>query len=161
MLNQDLRDNVAFLANPPACRVYHNANQSFADAGLAGVSFNSERYDTASMHDTVTNNGRITLNTAGLYLVTLDGHFAAAGDYTEVYGFIRLNNTTYIAQGGPGAATAGGLNVGFNVATVYKFAANDFVTADAVQNNTGGAARNLLASGNYSPEFSATWLALG
>lgn len=147
--------------DPPACRVYHNANQSFTDATLNGVAFNSERYDTNTMHDTVTNNNRITINTAGLYLVTFDGHFAAASDYTEVYGFIRVNNTSYIAQGGPGAATGGGLNVGFNVATVYKFAANDYVTADAVQNNTANAARNLVASGNYSPEFSATWIGRG
>jgi hypothetical protein len=161
MLNQDLRDNPAFLANPPACRVYHNADQSFADAARATAAFNSERYDTAAMHDTVTNNSRITMPVAGLYLVTFNGHFIGSSDYNLVDCEIRLNGATTIAVSNSlqhNVITAAPRLV---VAFVYKYAAGDYVEARPYQDNTSAAARNLQAVGNYSPEFSATWIGLG
>lgn len=147
--------------NPPACRVFHSAAQSVASGALAAVAFDSERFDTDTMHDTVTNNGRITFNTAGLYVVSFSGLFAAASDYTAVYGFLRLNGTTYIAQSGPGSHGTANFNAGITVTTPYKFIAGDFVIVEVTQQNGPAAARNLLATGNYSPEFSAVWVGTG
>lgn len=55
------------IANPPAANVYHTTPQSIANGVLTVLAFNSERYDTDSMHDNATNNNRITVQTAGVY----------------------------------------------------------------------------------------------
>jgi hypothetical protein len=150
---------VDYLANPPACRVYHNAAQSLADNTATIIAFNSERYDTASMHDTVTNNSRITIPAAGLYLVTFTGDMANDNDYLYIETLFVLNGATFIAGSTIGAST-----VAFPkpfLSTVYKFAVNDYVQVRILQDNTSGNANNLSSGGNYSPEFSATWIGLG
>lgn len=50
--------------------MYTTAATTFAQNTLLAIPFNQERYDTASMHDNVTNNSRITAPSAGYYLVT-------------------------------------------------------------------------------------------
>lgn len=161
MMNQDVRDNISFLANPPACRVYHNANQNITNGiGNQVVLFNSERYDTDNMHSTVTNTGRITFNTAGIYVISFSGVLFAATDYTYSECYVQMNGTTPILLGakiyGPThnspSLFAGG---------TYKFAVNDYITVQLGQANAAAASRNLLSAGNYSPEFSATWIGLG
>lgn len=158
--NTDLVDNITFLANPPACRVYHNTTQSINDATETTVTFNSERYDTASMHDTATNPERITIGTAGLYIVTFCGMFPGLTTYSAAYCVVRLNGTTNIAIDQRGI-TAFNVSHTVGVTTVYKFAANDYIEARVYQDNTASSAQNLLSTGNAFPEFSATWIGLG
>jgi hypothetical protein len=159
--NANVRDNVAFLANPPACRVYHNANQSIANNATLAVAFNSERFDTAAMHDTVTNNGRITFPVTGLYLVSLSVVLATATDYRGITAGILLNGTTSIAEAGV-MDNYINLYPAVTIATLYKFTAAEYVTAKVWQTNAAAAARNLLAAvGNHTPEFSAVWVGLG
>jgi hypothetical protein len=154
-----LVDSINVLANPPACRVYHNANQSIAHFSSVVAAFNSERYDTDAMHDIATNNSRITINTAGLYVVTFSGEMASAADYTWIQVLIRLNGTTAIAaqtlQG-----NAGGFVQQISLSTQYKFAAANYIEVVLFHANGASAARNLNAAGNLSPEFSATWVGL-
>lgn len=155
-MNLEWGGNASFLANPPACRVYHNATISIPNATLTALTFNSERYDTDTMHNTVTANSRITFNTAGLYVVSATGEYAANGTGDRRI-HIRLNTGNYIAwQVIPAFA---GLGSGFACTTVYKFAAGDYVEAFAYQ--TSGAALNMQQFANYSPEFAATWIGLG
>lgn len=150
-----------FLANPPACRVFHNTTQSYTDAVEASQAFNSERFDTNSMHDTVTNNTRITFNTAGLYIVGFTGTFDAGADYANAYAFLRLNGTTYIEIGTEGRSVVGIAAQTVAFKTLYKFAVADYVEVRALQNNTAGAARNMTSGSNFSPEFYAVWVGLG
>lgn len=160
--NQDIRDNVSFLANPPACRVYHNANQSLANGAETTLAFNSERFDTANMHDTVTNNSRITIPTAGLYLLTFSAVWQVAADYQWIYVYPRLNGGTQIGVGTSAAPfNSGSIRHHSLLTTVYKFAAGDYVEIRAAQANSAVAARTLDFIGNGSPEFSATWIGLG
>ena len=159
-LNQDVRDNMLFLANPPACRVYHNTTQVMADATETVVAFNSERYDTDSMHSTVTNNSRITFTTGGLYLLTFNGVLAALTTYSLVYTFFRLNGTTSLGYAGF-TPTAFSASPNLVNTTVYKFAAADYVQVLIYQDNTANVGVNLNSGANYSPEFSATWIGLG
>lgn len=156
-LNVDVRDNVSFLANPPACRVYHNAAQSYANTATAVASaFNTERYDTDTMHDNVTNNSRITIKTAGLFLVEGTGAFAINATGGRFIG-VKLNGTTFLAAAvHPGNASLGGH---MTVSTIYKFAVNDYIELTFAQNS--GGALNLDAAAAYSPEFAATWIGLG
>jgi hypothetical protein len=162
MLNQDLRDNVAFLANPPACRVYKAAVQSLTNNSEASVIFDTERYDTNSMHDTVTNNTRITFNTAGLYVITCCLEMVDRTDYTEVYAFLRLNGAgNGIAIDRRVSADAADLVSALNLVTTYKFAAADYVEVRIRQSNVAAAAANLSAIPNRSAELTATWVGLG
>lgn len=148
--------------SPPACRVYHNANQSITNAVVTVVAFNSERYDTDTMHDTATNNSRITIKTAGLYIVTFTAVFAVGTDYTMTDQWFRMNGATPLAVGAKQQSNAGvSASPGLNVTTIYKFAVNDYIEVMVEQRNGVPNARNLAAAGNYSPEFAATWIGLG
>ena len=60
-----------------SCRVYHSTTQSLSDDVLTTISLNSEQFDTDTMHDTVTNNERITIKTAGKYLIVGEISFSA------------------------------------------------------------------------------------
>lgn len=150
-----------YLANPPACRVYHNTTQSVSDSVVTPLVFNSERFDTDTMHDTVTNTGRITFKTAGLYIVTLTFAYANAADYLSASAKIRLNGATELVETFGGTQTDANDHYFVNVTTLYKFAVNDYVEALAWQNNTANTARNVVAAGNKSPEFAAVWVGLG
>lgn len=146
--------------NPPACRVYNNANQSINDNAETTVAFNSERYDTDGMHDTVTNNSRITFNTAGLYVVSFNGAFPGGADYSVIYAYVRLNGATDIVldQRTPSTFVA---NLALLLFTTYKFAAGDYIEVRVYHDNTANTARNLLTVANFTPEFSAVWVGLG
>src|SRR5678815_4874680 len=80
----------------PKARVYHNTTQSIANNTNVALAFNSERFDTDTIHDLSTNNSRLTCRTAGTYLLL--GHFGTAANATgrRVIA-IRLTGSTYIA----------------------------------------------------------------
>jgi len=149
-----------WLANPPACRVYHNTTQSLTTAVETPLAFNTERYDTASMHDTVTNNGRITMPVAGLYMVSL--HIEYAANATGVrYSSIRANGaSTYLFQDTRSASSALGTVV--NLGGIVKLNAGDYIVAYAYQ-SSGGALNITAGSATIysSSDFSATWIGLG
>jgi hypothetical protein len=164
LMNTDWAGNIAFLANPPACRVYHNATQSIAHATETSLIFNSEDNDTDTMHDTVTNNGRITFNTAGLYVVTACIPFDRSTDYTHTYCVIRLNGTTtHIVATSDGTSTsAADADVFHNPTSPYKFAVNDWIDVRVYHRNGAATARNInpRAAGR-AMFFSAVWHGLG
>lgn len=152
-----VKADLDFLANPPACRVTKAAAQSIATSALTAVTFDTERYDTDTMHDNVTNNTRITIKTAGLYTVGAAIEWAAGGTSFRLL-LIRLNGTTPIAQLiGPPETT--GVATDQTLSTVYKFAVNDYIEVMAQQNS--GGALNVSKINNSSPEFWATWIGLG
>ena len=55
---------------PPACKVYANAAKAMVNNTWTSVEFAAEVYDTDEMHNNVTNNSRITIGTAGIYMFT-------------------------------------------------------------------------------------------
>lgn len=138
----------------PACRVYNNANISVG-SGFTALTFNTERFDTDTMHSTSVNTGRITFTTAGVYQVTGHVEFAASAGGTVRAVEIRVDGSTVIAQvNGPGLGASATVNL--TVTAMYAFTAAQYVELLAYQ-DTGGSL-NVLASGNYSPEFSAVWV---
>lgn len=154
-----------YLANPPACRVYHNTTQSVGSGGSLALAFNTELYDTDTMHDTVTNNSRITAKTAGIYLLNAAVQVAAAADYTIFETYFRVNNATVVAVNSMGTwadATDGPLLS--NTAT-FKLAVNDYVEVVVFQKNGAAAARSIQAANATTNHFkasaAATWIGLG
>lgn len=138
----------------PACRVYNNANISVG-AGFVALTFNTERFDTDTMHSTSVNTGRITFTTAGIYQLTGHAEFDASAGGTVRALEIRVDGTTVIAQVNSTQLGAGA-SVNLTVTATYAFTAAQYVELLAYQ-DTGGSL-NVLASGNYSPEFSAVWV---
>jgi len=156
--NTDLVDNITFLANPPACRVTSSGTQSVGDASfLNPVLFDTESYDTDSMHSTSVNTGRITFNTAGVYVVSFNCRFTTASDYLYTQAQLLLNGAGHIGgstvQGNSGTSYEPWLTV----TAQHKFAAADYCVCSVFQDNSGAAARNLLAAAS----FSAVWVGLG
>ncbi|MCH7843503.1 MAG: hypothetical protein IID01_12150 [Chloroflexi bacterium] len=132
-------------------RAYHSANQSITHNTGTTLAFNSERWDTDTIHDTSSNNSRLTCKTAGKY--TIVGQIEwDANSSSERLLKIRLNGSTTIAlitslpMGGALFDTTA------QVVTTYDLAVNDYVEL-FVQQNTGGSL-NIKAKANWSPEFS-------
>jgi hypothetical protein len=135
-----------------SCRVTHNATQSIPHNTLTIVSFNTEESDTDVMHNVTTNNSRITIQTAGTYLVGFNGILASAADYSHIRAVLLVNGATTIAiDRRPG--TGAGVDQTINVSTTYPFDAGDYVQVQVGQVNTASAARNLNAAVDNTPEF--------
>jgi len=161
LMNTDWAGNITFLANPPACRAYNSTNLSLNDAADTLVTFDSERFDTDTMHDLASNTGRLTIRTAGVYVLTFTGAIAAGTDYLDVRCWFRLNGATRIGFGTMSPMSTNVENMYLSATTIYKLAVNDYVEVMVHQNNSLNTARNLLVLGNSSPEFAAAWVGLG
>lgn len=142
------------------CRVTRTAVQSITDATLTSVAFDAEVFDNDGMHDTVTNNSRITIVTAGIYWVGFTGMFAGAADYTRCFATLRINGTTEIART-PLQSTSTSTTPQLAVSTAYEFDAADYIEVQVFQDNTANAARNLEQTADRSPEFFATRIGSG
>jgi hypothetical protein len=96
-----VRDNLEFLIDPPACSVFNSAAQSLVDGVATVLNANSENFDNNAMHSTVTNNSRITIQTAGRYLLLARVDFAGNASGVRE---IRFNlNGSLLAVGFTGA----------------------------------------------------------
>lgn len=133
----------------PAARVYNDANISATNADWTTLTFNSERFDTDTIHDTSTNSERLTCKTAGKYIIVGNAFFAAnaGGDIRWIRIFYNNTNNIGIAPGIDNVNSAAMMNV----CTIYDLAVNDYVTLGVYQDS--GGALNITAAGNYSPEF--------
>lgn len=133
----------------PCARAYNSIDQSVASAETT-LTFDSERYDTDGIHSTVSNTGRLTATTAGLYAIKAHIKWASTPGINAFLA-IRLNGTTYIARTGPVAS--GGL-LEMTISTDYVLAASDYVEVRASSTST----LNVTAAPNYSPEFMMHWV---
>lgn len=139
--------------NPPRAFVYHNATQSIADATDTAVAFNSEFVDPAALHDTATNNSRITIPTGegGFWLFTARVEFAAsAAGQRKIY--FRKGGSTELA-GLLLDAAAGSQVTKLALSFYVDMAAGTYMEVIVSQNS--GGALNLSAS----PYFTAQRIA--
>jgi hypothetical protein len=127
-------------------RVYNNANISIATATNVNLTFNTERYDTDSIHSTVSNTSRLTANTAGIYLIS-----AAISWENDVNGSrqmgLYLNGSTQCAI----SRVCADDPVRHTVSTIYELSVGDYFEVRVYQDS--GSTLNVLVAGNYSPEF--------
>lgn len=137
----------------PQVRAFHNVSQSIPNAVATALLFNSERWDTDTMHDNVTNNSRLTANTDGLYQIDFSGEWDTNATGQRQF-FLQVNGTTPIAvirHDASGASTTQ-----MNVSSQYQLSAGDFVEVFAFQNS--GGALDVLANAQFSPEFSMSFI---
>lgn len=133
-------------------RVYNSANISINTATDTILTFDSERWDTDTMHSTVSNSSRITFTTAGKYFVNCQIAFSANDVGQRVVALVINGTGTRIAdirQFNSGAVNS----TRFQASTIWDFAAAEYVECRVAQ-DTGGNL-DVVASPNQSPEFMA------
>lgn len=160
------------LFDGPACMATRTSNQTFGTSGTwATMNFNSaDLYDTDTMHDTVTNNARITFTHAGVYRVRANLAWAAGGSGDRA-AIIQVNSGGAVGASNvtiAGLYTVGsGINPFISLEGTYKAAAADYVELFAVQASGGslvmlGSGSLLNASIGLAPcYFSAEWIGTG
>jgi len=148
----DLGENSNNFRVPAACRALATGTtQTLASGAATAIQFPAEEYDTDGMHDNSTNNSRLTINTAGLYLFTcwiVTGATAGAR-----YIYCRKNGADVMyrpALVDPVTAASGGIVDG--IAAVVNCAAADYLEA-AIFHNTGSAVT--VGTGSWA---TATWI---
>lgn len=104
------------------CRLRRSGTQAIS--GTTTVSWDAEDYDTDTMHDNTTNPTRITINTAGKYMIECMLTTTATGTGT-VRGRINVNGGTTIAYD---RITSAGFH-SLKMVTTYNFAVGDYIEA--------------------------------
>ena len=129
---------------PPACKVYKTGGASITDNTV--ITWDLERFDTDTMHSTVTNTGRITINTAGIYLVSFVYLVNFSGTITKEQPQIRKNggSNAYNIKYGSGVT-----NTAHSMHTILNLAATDYV--EALITFTGGS--SFVIDGNEETSF--------
>lgn len=123
------------LANPPTARVYNDSIIAVANATWTALPMTLERFDTNSIHDTATNNTRLTAKTAGKYLII--GYFRIAQNATgQRLAAIRLNGTPMIARVTENPNSTA-VSPELCVSTIWNMALNDYVELYAFQDSGG------------------------
>lgn len=130
------RDNGEFFVDPPACSVFGSSAQSVPDSSPTPLTANSESFDNDSMHSTVTNTSRLTMQTAGRYLCVATATFAA-----DVDGFRRLTfrvdgTTSHTAVTAP--VSSGSVNAGITGVRALVLNAGQYV--EVLATHSAGAA---------------------
>lgn len=120
------------LVVPPACVAGASATLNVANATWTAVTFTTERFDTDSLHDNVTNPSRFSITTPGIYQISsfVGWSGAVGGSLRDLA--VRINGTTYVAYG-RGPVAGGGLT---SVSVAYDLAAGDYVEIAAYQDST-------------------------
>ena len=130
------------------CHCTDSADQAISTASWTAIDFDTELYDTDTMHDTVTNNSRITFTTAGKYLVIgtvpLD---PLTADRFAIQ--LELNGTTELSREDIDPSTVRRTQISI----IYNFAATDYVQLLVFQDSGGNI--NTDGTGNGGVRFMA------
>ena len=151
--NTYVRDNTAFLHAPPRCSIVNSGNQSIPNAADTDLTFDTEEYDTDTMHSTVTNQERIVAKTAGVYLVSCGVEFAANTTGSRQVK-ITVNNASVVGYQNT-TSTLNNVVVRLNVAAQIYMDVDDYVKAVVYQDSAGSL--NVVAA-NGTPFFRAVWI---
>lgn len=139
--NQSVRDNLLFLKdrvdNPPRALVTHNTTQSIANNTVTALAFNTEVSDSATLHDTVTNNSRITVPAGQGGWWYFSGFAAFASNATgQRQVALRLNGTTILGAQQVDT-TAGSQETRLQTSFEGVFVAGDYMEVVVLQNSGG------------------------
>jgi hypothetical protein len=142
----------------PAAHVTHSAIQNvpYTNPSITTLAFDTERYDTAGMHSTTTNNSRLTAPVNGIYVVTAQVRWEFPVPAQSISLALRENGTTYIAW------EDGDAQVSYQeVSTQVQLAAGDYVEVLVEQASQNQSTLGIAHIDQVSPEFAMTWLAPG
>lgn len=135
-------------------RVYKSADQVMADQlDYFSVSFNSEDFDNLDLHDTVTNNDRLTIPSGmgGVYEVSVMLQFSGFTGASFFWVFIEKNGTTPLVRtssgrsGTPAVADAEGELV--LAMPQVELLSGDYLRLMAGRNDIGGSGVDVTIKG--------------
>lgn len=129
---------------PIGCRAVRSSTVSVAHATEQTISWNSEDYDSGTMHDNSSNPDRITVPEAGDYIIAGYAAFAVSVAASAIRFY--KNGVSLGFYYVPGSVTGTG-DVG--AMRPERLAANDYITMSVFQSNGSSAARNLTQSQSF------------
>jgi len=128
--------------------------QVIPDSTVTAITFDSEDWDNASMHDNVTNKSRITAPVAGIYIgafyVTFDPN--STGDRRAM---LRVNNDAIWLSQLENSPSGSEVTV-LAACGLVKLAANDYVELQVAQTSGGNLNTQPIGYGLGSPRLSLT-----
>lgn len=133
-----------------SCRVYHSVSQTLTTGVLLFSAFDTEIWDSDAIHNTVTNNSRLTCKTAGKYVIGGGGQFFPNATGRR-HAQIRLNGSTVIATQHLQAVTDANAPTSLSVNTIYELAVNDYAELGFFQ--ASGVDLSISGGVIYSPWF--------
>ena len=146
----DIGENVNNYRVPPMVKCTRSGNLSYTSN--TDIAWNDEDYDTDTMHDTVTNNARITPTTAGIYLVTFSVAYTFSGTSADFQIFIQKNGSDAANRFYNVSRTTLHRDV---ISAVIDFnGSTDYVTCKFSM----GGGSNFSVTENAQSYFSAAWL---
>lgn len=165
-LNTYLRDNLNTFLNPPRCQLSRasGSNQAIASGAFDAISWaaGAEYYDTDNMW-AVANPTRITMNTAGLYLISGHAGFAPGGIGSLTKRSLRLTlgaGAVLLREVSDTVVASDTHYWNREVTLIAQFTAGQYVELKAFQDT--GAPLNIVAwSGSdtgATPQIAAKWL---
>lgn len=134
---------------PKKVRVYKDSAQSITNNTETLITFNQETFDNDTMHDNATNNSRITITTAGVYLIKAQLAFASnSTGYRQA--LFKKSNSSALAY--VTIAAANGERTNVQITTLAELSASDYIEVYGRQTSGG----NLNIEGAASDPYYAT-----
>ncbi len=140
--------NAAHVLAGEGARVYHDADQNISTATTTVLAFNTEKYDTDTIHDNVTNNSRLTCKTAGKYLIVANVAFAGHATGSR---WVTIQFGGAIAMASDRRLAVTTFEPVLSVSTIYNLGVNEYVEVQVYQDSGGVLA--VKAYGEISPQF--------
>ena len=134
---------------PPACKATRSSDLSFTSA--TAIAWNSEDFDTDAMHDIVTNSTRVTVNTDGIYIVTLALSMIYTGTLTGANVELMKNGSTFSFTSLQSSRTSDLVSSYTGITTAV---ATDYFEAKV----TISGATALIVKADTKCSFSAVWV---
>jgi hypothetical protein len=140
-----------------SCGVFNTTDITTNNGAAKLLTWDSETFDTAGMHSTTSNTDRITIQTAGLYIVNVVTFWDVDPDGVRFVAISKNDNGTFgtgttisFAQYAPPAAAS----PAFSVSQAARFAVGDVLRIYVIQ-DAGG---NLLLFGTNSGSPQPGWV---
>lgn len=151
-------NNVTVLANPPLAKMRNSVGLSIVTVTDTALTWDTEDYDTANGHSTVTTTSRYTCQAGypGKYLVGATAVFAAsaAGTFRDIWLAVNAVNVSgSTGRALPAAATI----LSVSAETVVTLAVGDFVEA-FVRQDSGGALLTAIPFARMQSWFEVQWV---
>jgi len=124
----------AAATNDICAQVRSTANQSISNATNTTITYDAEVFDTDSMADLGTNDERLTIKTAGKYLIIFNCAFASnATGYREAFLYLNGDTATQVTT----IPATSGRRTSCGLAWVQSFSVDDYIQVQVSQNSGG------------------------
>jgi len=135
-MNTYVRTNLSSIDSGYGCRVATTTSQDITPTDTwTALSFNAETFDDDTMHDNSTNNSRITIKSAGRYLVTGSALYTANNGSGNRMAAIYVNGSLYSYGSSRIAGSATNVEL-LTICDVIVLAVNDYVQFFVQHTNT-------------------------